>query len=213
MQFAMLAVAVSSKTALSFEDLSNEAKETARRKLRECEHYPYDDWWDSVYEDAKRMGALIGIEIDEINFSGFCSQGDGASFIGRYKHKSDGLEKITEECGGKDATLIRIASELTLMQTTFALQHGFTFEVSIHRTDYRYSHSNTMQTGWEDGDEPYASIPDECAEMDLKVQASLRSFADWIYKQLEAENDYLLSDECVDQHLADLSFDEDGETI
>jgi hypothetical protein len=40
-------------------------------------------WWDSVQcSFIERMGA-IGIDVDEVYFSGFYSQGDGACFVGR----------------------------------------------------------------------------------------------------------------------------------
>jgi hypothetical protein len=48
------------------------------------------------------------------------------------------------------------------------------------------------------------------ADLENDLQALLCRFADWIYEQLEAENDYLHSDEYVDERLADDEFDEDG---
>ena len=43
----------------------------------------------------------------------------------------------------------------------------------------------------------------------------MRSFADWIYKQLEDEDDWLNSDECIDERLneSDDEFDEDGSVV
>ena len=38
----------------------------------------------------------------------------------------------------------------------------------------------------------------------------MRDFADWVYKTLEAEHDYLISDEVVDEHLAEEKFDVNG---
>jgi hypothetical protein len=46
-----------------------------------------------------------------------------------------------------------------------------------------------------------------------EVTLLMRDFADWIYERLEQEHDYLLSDETVDEQLADANFDEDGTII
>ena len=68
----------------SFDELSEQAKEKAREWFR-AGTLDYE-WWDGVFEDAKRVGALIGIGIDDIRFSGFWSQGDGASLSGTYTY-------------------------------------------------------------------------------------------------------------------------------
>jgi len=41
------------------------------------------DWWDDVYEYFKETCDGLGIRVDQITFSGFWSQGDGAAFDGR----------------------------------------------------------------------------------------------------------------------------------
>ena len=40
------------------------------------------EWWDDVYEMAKEDAKPKGMRVDEIFFSGFWSQGDGASWVG-----------------------------------------------------------------------------------------------------------------------------------
>lgn len=190
----------------AFHRLSEEAKDKVLE--RERESIVDFDWWENVYEDAKRMGALIGIEINEISFTGFWSQGDGACFNGRYSHKADAVKAITAECGGQDAELIRIAAELTVLQTTWQLLHGFMFECTVHTTNGNYSHSGTMQTGYDDDDDR----PTEVLDMDRAIERLLRDFADWIYRQLEAEYEHLTSDESCIARLEDsgLRFDSSG---
>jgi hypothetical protein len=41
------------------------------------------EWWDSEYDCFKQDMAEVGIEVDNIYFSGFWSQGDGACFEGK----------------------------------------------------------------------------------------------------------------------------------
>jgi hypothetical protein len=79
--------------------------------------------------------------------------------------------------------------------------------------DSRYCHSSTMQTGWADDDDKYFVIHDECMKMDKEIEKLLRQYADWIYKNLEAEYDYLMSDECLDVQLEGLQFDEAGDIV
>jgi len=61
-----------------------ELSESAQQKAREWYLDGMDyDWWDSVYEMAIEDGKEKGFYIDKIYFSGFHSQGDGASWIGQ----------------------------------------------------------------------------------------------------------------------------------
>jgi hypothetical protein len=207
-----------------FDQLSDRAKDRARDKYREGD-YPGYDWWDYTYEDAVSMGNMIGIYIDhterktrgggtvrepKIHFSGFCGQGDGACFEGNYRFVPDAIQKIQSETN--DEELLRIAQELALMQMTRRLLRREYFSATITASG-NYSHSGTMNVELnvpydEDDDDrqTYLAIENEVTQL-------MRSFADWIYKQLEAEYDYLCSDDCVDERLAEESFDEDGEIV
>jgi len=41
------------------------------------------EWWDSEFQIAEEEGKKLGFDINDIRFSGFWSQGDGASWDGR----------------------------------------------------------------------------------------------------------------------------------
>lgn len=47
------------------------------------EYTPDYDWWDCIDENFKEDCAKLGVRVDDIVFSGFYSQGDGAAFRGR----------------------------------------------------------------------------------------------------------------------------------
>ena len=85
------------------------------------------------------------------------------------------------------------------------------YAVSI-LTSGRYNHSGTMRFEFnypdftEEGEEILEQHEDD-------IEQALRDFADWIYSTLEKEYDWLMSDECVDEALADCEYDEDGEEI
>lgn len=57
---------------------------------------PHDGWHTHVYEQAREEGTALGFDVDRIFYSGFYSQGDGASWSGTVdirawldKHKQD----------------------------------------------------------------------------------------------------------------------------
>lgn len=64
---------------LTFDQLEDRAKEKARSWYREGAFD--DEWWEFIFDDWKEWLAKAGFGDDpEINFTGFWSQGDGASF-------------------------------------------------------------------------------------------------------------------------------------
>lgn len=194
---------------LLFADLDAEAQATAIK--REQERELYDQWWDSVYEDATRMGALLGIRVDEISFSGFWSQGDGASYIGRYEAMSDAVEKVKAECN--DEELLRIAQELTVLQVAYGLMYeGSSIDVAISRDRSNYSHEYTMNFKLSDSANSELTPQGPQPESLVKL---LRDFARWVYKQLEAEYEYLTSEEYARESLSNsgLLFSADGRII
>ena len=214
---------IEEQTEFTFDELDESAKDKARDKVRYDN--VNDEWWDFVYEDAVRMGALIGINISktdhhrkgrkshqsiDISFSGFCSQGDGASFVGNYRFAPDALLKIQEET--TDEELIRIAQELLLLQLGRRMKSLEPFSATISTSSSNYSHSMTMRVdvNSEDENDEHNEVSDSLED---DVTQLMRSFADWIYKNLETEHDYLTSDECIDQYLAEEKFDADGDMI
>lgn len=172
----------------SFNELSEEAKQTAIENYREGNLYY--EWWESIYEDAKTIAALIGIDIDDINFTGFWSQGDGACFTGSYRYVKGGLKALQDHIGNNDNELTRIAEELQAAQR----KNFYRVNVSIGRgrLSNHYSHSNTMAFDMENTENRYQAI--ECED---DIEQALKDFADWIYNQLEKEYDYLNSDEGI----------------
>lgn len=214
---------VEEKTEFNFSELSDTAKAKAR-EAHTGEGYLDYDWWDCTFEDAVRMAAILGIEISttwhknrhgkdyqttDIMFSGFCSQGDGASFEGSYSLAPNASALIREETN--DAVLHELADRLAMLQVTRKLQGFGPFTATI-KTSGNYSHSGTMDVtvSYDEDEDGEASYDDD---LEKSVTRALRDFADWIYKQLDAQHDWLHSDECVDEALAENKFDEDGDEI
>ena len=68
---------------MKWEQLSKSAKDELLGKHR---NYNVDhSWWDFTYDDFREQMNDIGISVDKMQFSGFWSQGDGASFDGRVR--------------------------------------------------------------------------------------------------------------------------------
>lgn len=208
---------------LSFSDLSEKAQQRAIDDARYSEVDGSYDWWDNVFEHAVRMAALLGIEIDwheriegrcgpKIYFSGFCGQGDGACFRGTYRPKSDALAAIQAECD--DETLIDLAKRLTALNVEATLHHEVKLLYVTVTSSGSYSHSKTMSATYRYDDDVVGADVD-FVDFEDDLLACLCEFADWIYKQLEADHDYLISDEVVKERLIadEYIFDEDGAII
>lgn len=191
-------------TLYKFDELSDKAKEKAREWFRT--DYPDHDWWDGVYEAAMTAGEHLGIDIDSINFRGFCSQGDGARFRGSYRFKKGWRSALLHEFGNSDTQreLLDIGQQLHEAQAR-------QFYKLVATVTYRghYEHSGCTSIDVSHDEDPYRDIGD-CE--DAVIQA-LREFMDWIYKKLEGEYDWLTSDEQVDESIIanEYTFLENGE--
>ena len=192
-------------TVYQFSELSDAAKEKARSWYRELG--PHDDWWDGVYEDFERVCDILGNRLKTtpvrlmgggtrakacIWFSGFCSQGDGASFEGYLSHAKGAAARI-RDYAPTDATLHGIADRLRAIQRRNFYQ--LAAEVS-HRG--RYYHEYTMSVDVT-RDSPTWQPPTEDAEE--IVTEALRDLARWLYRQLQVEYDHLTSDEAIEERI------------
>jgi hypothetical protein len=170
-----------------FSELSESAKNKAIEKMYDIntEH----DWFDFVFEDAKEIGKLIGIEIDDIYFSGFSSQGDGACFEGNYSYEKECTRKV-KEYAPTDKKLHSIVERLQDLQK----RNFYKLSASIKHSG-RYSHEYSTEIEvFKDGNYMY-SESDQKSEDELKE--CLRSFMKWIYKRLNDEYDYLTTKEAI----------------
>lgn len=156
------------------------------------DHY----WWDATYDDFAAICKILGIDLskNEPSFSGFWSQGDGASFTGIFS--PFGIEKapaLMREHAPKDEELHRIADKLCEINLIyFAKFYGI-----IHRSGY-YCHSHTMSVEIYMGDEGGDYWPDEVFSIvETTFLDLMRDLADWLYSKLEVEYDHLTSDEAV----------------
>jgi len=177
-------------TVYDFEELSESAKENALNHVREL--ILTDGFWsECIIEDAKQIGELIGIDITNVYFSGFSCQGDGAMFEGRYRYKIGALKAI-KEYAPNDETLHNIAAALQEIQKDFF----YSLDVDIKHSGHYYHEHCTVFT-IEDKDGMYVS---EKAEQIIPI---LKDFMRWIYKSLEAQHDFVTSEESIKERIED----------
>lgn len=211
------------KTVYKFAELSAKAQERALAYFREsaCE----DSWWyESVYSDCAEIFDRLGIVSErveswrnistgksgkrtvkpDISFSGFWSQGDGASFVGSWYYKR-GMLKAIRAYAPNDSELQEIAEGLQEMQRrTF-----YKLSARIVRTDSHYCHENTVRFEFELDVYSWRAISDDVTG---GVENYMRRLMRWIYRQLEAEYNYQTSDEAIMETIDanEYEFDESG---
>lgn len=178
---------------MKLHELSETAKQTALENHSRGMDY---EWWDAVYEDAKAVAALMGLDITAIHFRGFWSQGDGAAFTGTYRHAVGGSKALAEHAP-QDAELHRIARALQTAQR----RNFYRLWASISET-----RGNNIRVHVEDNSHPDRDVPEESDIVD-----AMNDFANWIYRSLEREYEYLTSDEALAE--LDYDYDEEGEII
>jgi hypothetical protein len=162
----------------------------------------HDDWWDCTYDDfTKRMHTTYGVEVEDIQFSNFWSQGNGASFTG---YVSD-LQKF----------LSFFPSDYPMIHMMW--EDGGEVHLRLTRgLDRRYCHENTVYLDIstsifmeileaEDADPLRHAVAlkwdkqldDEVAHLSRVGQDFLRNRMGELYRDLESEYEYLTSDEAV----------------
>lgn len=203
------------QTVWCFDELSERAKERAREWFRQG---ALDrGWWKFVYDDAARCGEILGIDLRRkpvrlmngstrydpaIWFTGFYSQGDGACFEGSYTY-AKGCARAIRRHAPCDLDLHKIADQLVALQRAW----GYRLVAQTSHRGY-YCHSGCM-----DVDVSAREGRDPTYEAEQDLTDILRSFADWIYRQLEREHDWQLADEQVDEAIRsnEYEFTEEGE--
>jgi hypothetical protein len=201
----------------------------AQQKVKEwyIEGMDYE-WWEGVYEMAITDGYEKGFCIDKIYFSGFCSQGDGASWIGQVDIRQWLEENLPDSIG--------LSAWCQLIQEGVISMH-----LKVEANNTHYCHESTMQFGEvvDDTDvfeddytmqkesifkgmeiqhlfdiiESDNNCPIKSTEgIEQAIAESAKDYARNIYSRLREEYEYLCSEEMMLDHFDcnDYHFDEDG---
>lgn len=157
-------------------------------------------WWDCVYHDFTEDMVEAGIHVYDMSFSGFWSQGDGASFTGYINDN----KKFLEQHG----------LTVSYPWMTKLLEMGGDFTLEVERTSHHYVHENTvgvtlshtdMFTHVLPRDDLRSAIAEQWdnlleAEYNTICDAAtdiIRGYCRELYRRLEETYEYLTSDEAV----------------
>ena len=217
------------QTEFTYEELNPKAQEKALAWFGGSLDY---EWWDCTYANAKEDGKVKGFDIEDIRFSGFWSQGDGASWTGEVDMKQFLEHHLKED--HPDYSRYFVLQAIINEGNDWVERR-----VNVTRYGFHYVHSNTMRLDGmdyggvdnldEDDEERLqeegplqradiyqlwkgidgAALLDDLGEWAIK---EAREFADKIYKDLEAEHDDLTSEESLlsAAYANGWRFDEDG---
>lgn len=207
-----------------FSELSDRAKQRALDK-----HYasfePYTDWYHSVYEMAIEDGKEKGFGIDEIQFSGFWSQGDGACWEGYINLKKWATTTASDPSDPKLLMYMEIAEdgwaieEVKIMRDRISYHHEGTMKLITELSCYARDDTDLMASGLFEG-KPVLSLweaigSDFLDELEKDILESAKDYARKIYRMLEGEYEYLTSDEYISEmcDANDWFFNEEGEMV
>ena len=172
------------------EELEGRAKENALEWLREGLDY---EWYDFVFEDAKKCASILGIEIGDIYFS----MDDGACFNGRFSY-AKGWKKELKMYAPIDRELVRIAQELQAIQAPYFYNLSGAIDCNE-----RYKSTKAV-FHWSEDNMPVEDLSQVFTD-----------FAHWIYRSLEKEYEWLTSeDQLIETAKANgYAFDSEGRVV
>lgn len=196
----------------TFNELSDEAKAKAIESERNSENLEY--YYSGEIEYYQDVLKHIGFNNVEISFSGFHSQGDGASFTADYDSSLINLDELKNH----NTDLYSLMARNDSVFGVSGLTSDNVITANVKRISHHYSHHNTLViddieiNGCEWGDI-------DCKKTDAAFEAIenyLTSLKDdicyIIYNSLEREYDYQTSDEYIAELLTinDYNFLIDG---
>ena len=176
----------------SFNELSEEAQERACQQVGDS--MTDDDAWyegnlDMFVEHCKEYG--MEVDVDNIKFSGFGSQGDGASFV------CDNIDtkKILNTLGiqisnGLEEKVLDYIYEVNIIRTSDKAYHEQTVHVELFTDEY------TLE---EEDEGIIQYIHDIADTLEFKLEALKDALCQQLYNDLELEYKYLYSAEFVDE--------------
>ena len=176
---------------MKYEELKTKHPKLVKDVLSEYRNVNVDcEWYEFIIENFTTEAEKIGFDIDpdNVSFSGFWNQGDGASFTGTV----DMLDFLKSK---------KLLSKYS--KAVNAMRNNKVDElVSIARTSNLYFHSNTCTT---DDIQVYDYITpateDELEEIHSLIEDKRVELCDSLFKKLEELYEYLTSDKAVEEFL------------
>ena len=185
------------KNIYKFEELNKKAQEKAIENNRYM-NVNFWEWYHNLFCDfIENTKNNYGIEIEEknIEFSGFCNQGDGASFT------SDNIntEKIIE--------VLNINFKNNYLKNLFVEWYD---NFKIIRTSSQYYHCYTVCVHWQDDFDYYnggsykrlaSYFTKKANEIEKSLEELKNKLCSELYESLENEYEFLTSDNVIEECL------------
>ena len=191
----------------SVSELPEDTKQKVLDKFRDI-NVDYE-WWDCIYYDFKEQAIKEGFDIDRMYFSGFWSQGDGAMF--EYSNLND---KLLEDF---ISTL-----DLSEMRKNWIRNNIYISGNGKHRGHYYHENSCDHNIYWEidNGDLHWSTnfyqwLESFSSDFEDFVIDRYKDLCYSLYNSLEAEYEYLKSDQMVQETIEanEYEFDINGRAI
>lgn len=226
-----------SKISFQFDELSPDIQEKVLNDFRETHSERMPDWWyEDVIENFESELKNSGLENIVCNFTGFWSQGDGASFTANVRDVEKFLRDAIKLKPGKwfdyqkeeneedeIDDLISGFEELGINSKIIPLTPD-DFWINIKRDSSRYYHENTISAEI-DVDEPIEGNyldASQRKEFNAWVGSLENSITEWarkksreLYSELENEYESMTSDEAIQEWIDSMGYEftRDGEKI
>jgi hypothetical protein len=199
-----------SEKTFSFSELPKSIQEIIIERERSSIAENGDDYWaEPIIEGFHEDMEALGLTDIEVSYSGFWSQGDGASFTARV-YNADNKKFITEALGLK--VLPEVAENLA---------------ISIIRISHHYSHENTIEGHVEvDGDDEIEKDMGTGMIITINVEDSLEPIEDAVTtwarsrsRQLYDDLETVYNEQFKEEHIIEdleangVEFDESGNRI
>ncbi len=205
----------------TFDELSPEAKKNAIEKNRDYDIESYD-WWEPIIEGFTEDLEEIGMTDLDCQFSGFYSQGDGASFTGKVSDNQKFLKAV-----GVTPELVGLGSKISSKFENVLNEISDNLYITIQRESNRHYHSKTVSALVEvDGEDEIEldlglgmiieiDLNDVCEKIEPVITDWAQEKSDELYSKLENHYEELMSDENIESNLKSggHEFDKDGNMI
>lgn len=185
----------------TFAELSPRVQNRVRERYAQLDY----EWWDTTLEDVVQIAVLLGLDMlvtktgHDISWDNYFN----VTYKAAYGPPKESPSITVRAYAPQDEDLHAIADALAVVQVTAKLQHGECIAgnvINTHRTGLHVDLYLDRVNLFDD----YYALWHSCF-------TALKDFASWIGKQLEAEYDYLTSDERIEE--MELKFDEDGDEL
>lgn len=181
------------------------------------------DWWEDTYDFFIEAASEFGLCVtrDDIEFSGFWSQGDGANFnfeplslAALLRGVVDGADKCELPSPSPltyallelyNSVVTAVGEALAHLQPSDMIEVLDEITVSTVKINHHYCHARTRRVEMEEPD--YLTSDEEAAKEWLpqaayeallsNLDGDMERIANCLYRMLEEEYEYLTSDEAV----------------